>query len=95
MKMPFALAAQAVSQINAQIIPEDHPVLPDLRRTFGDHTFFIGEEGLSIIEPAEVPEPGMQAGEVVKVACWHDDEHTTLAPQEPVATDIVVLLKPN
>lgn len=95
MKISAALAEQAVNQINAELIPDDHPAVPQLTRVFGDHTFFIDAEGLSIVEPAEVPEPGMEACELVKVARWSDDGRTTLAPHPPQPTAVVVVLKPH
>jgi hypothetical protein len=93
MKMSAMLVEQATAQIDAEPIPEDHPAVPQLTRIFGDHTFFIDREGLSIVEPAEEPEPGVQAGEVVKLASWSDERRTTLAPHEPEPTDQVVILK--
>jgi hypothetical protein len=38
------------SQFEAQAIPESHPVLTRLNELFGDHTFFVDSDGLSIVE---------------------------------------------
>ena len=44
-----------LSQFEAQAIPESHPVLPRLNELFGDHTFFVDSDGLSIVEPIDGP----------------------------------------
>lgn len=93
MKMSAMLVEQAISQMDAEPIPEDHPAVEQLTRIFGDHTFFVDRDGLSIVEPAEEPEPGVQTGEVIKLASWSDERRTTLAPHEPEPTDQVVILR--
>jgi hypothetical protein len=48
---------------------------------------------LSVIEPTEFAGSGDAAsGTVVKLANWSDPDLTSLAPQEPELTDIVVTL---
>ena len=42
-----------LEQIDAEVIPDDHPSLPKLREVFGDHTFFIDDGGLTIIQPLD------------------------------------------
>jgi hypothetical protein len=53
MKLNAALVERTLGQIEAEAIPEDHPVLPKLKGLFGDHTFFLDKSGLNIIEPME------------------------------------------
>jgi len=93
MKMSFQMVERALSQFEAEAVPENHPAVTQLNRLFGDHTFFIDESGLSIVEPTEPSESGAQAGVVVKLASWSDSSHTTLAPHPPEATDLVILLE--
>ena len=53
MKLTWAQIERALSQFEAQAIPESHPVLTRLNELFGDHTFFIDSDGLSIVEPID------------------------------------------
>jgi hypothetical protein len=92
MRLSSAHVERALSQIEAQPIPDNHPVVPQLNELFGDHTFFLDNTGLSIVEPAEAPQDGVQAGKVVNVAAWKDDNRTSLTPHEPEATGTVILL---
>jgi hypothetical protein len=92
MRLTSTQVERTLRQIEAQPIPDNHPALPQLNRLFGDHTFFLDSTGLSIVEPAEAGEPGVEAGKVVNVANWSDSSHTSLAPHEPESTDVVVAL---
>jgi hypothetical protein len=90
MKLTSALVQRMEDQFEAQAIPENHPAVPQLSKLFGDHTFFIDGEGLSIVEAAEPTDGGAQAGKVVKLANWNDQTRTSLTPHEPEPTDIVI-----
>jgi hypothetical protein len=93
MKMKPAQVERTLSQLEAQAIPDDHPVVPQLNALFGDHTFFLDSNGLSVVEPTEFARSGdALSGTVVKLANWNDPNLTSLAPQEPEVTDIVVVL---
>lgn len=90
MRLSTARVERALSQVTAQAIPENHPVVPQLSQIFGDHTFFVDNSGLLIVEPtdsAEIPK-----GQVIKLAAWSDANRTALAPHEPQATDLVITL---
>jgi hypothetical protein len=89
MKLTSALVERALAQFDAQAIPDDHPVLPQLNRLFGDHTFFIDGNGLNIVEPAEAP-PGAQAGQVVNIASWNEATPPSLEPHEPAPTELLL-----
>jgi hypothetical protein len=93
MKMSSQMVERALSQFEAEAVPENHPAVTQLNRLFGDHTFFIDGSGLSIVELTEPSESGAQAGVVVKLASWSDSSHTSLAPHPPEATDLVILLE--
>jgi hypothetical protein len=92
MKLTSDLVQRTVSQFDARTIPDTHPAIPQLSELFGDHTFFLDNNGLHIVEPAEATKRGVQKGKVVKLASWADANHTALAPHRPETTDIVVLL---
>ena len=61
MKLTSAQVKETLSQLPCQVIPGSHPVVPQLNRLFGKHTFFIDDQGLNIVEPEQLvphePEP--------------------------------------
>jgi hypothetical protein len=91
MKLTSDLVERTLSQYDARVIPENHPVTPQLSRMFGDHTFFIDDDGLSILEPMDPPDPSTDACKVVKLANWAEGGNT-LAPHDPEETDVVIVL---
>src|SRR6185437_9535582 len=92
MKLSSARVQQTLTQFEAQPIPDDHPAVSQLSQVFGDHTFFLDGDGLSIVEPAEPVEAGAQTAKVVKLASWKDAERTSLTPHNPEPTDVVIAL---
>jgi hypothetical protein len=94
MKLTSALVERTLTQFEAQAIPENHPVVPQLNSLFGDHTFFLNGSGLNIVEPTE-GDDGAQKGQVVKIAGWQDSDRTSLVPHEPEPTDVVIVLDPQ
>jgi hypothetical protein len=92
MKLTSAQVEQTLSQFEAQVIPNDHPMVPQLSNLFGDHTFFLDSNGLNIVEPADSSQAGVQAGRIVNLANWRDANLTSLAPHEPEPTDAIVEL---
>ncbi len=91
MKLTSTWVDQTQSQLNVQVIPDDHPAAKKLSDAFGDHTFFLGMDGLHIVEPTEPADMVSEAGEVVKLASWRDQERTMLQPQEPEVVGVVVV----
>ena len=61
MKLTSAQVERTLGQFEAEAIPDDHPVVPQLNDLFGEHTFFLDSNGLNILEPADLelhdPEP--------------------------------------
>lgn len=92
MRLSSAHVERALTQIEAPAIPDNHPVVPQLTELFGDHTFFLGNSGLSIVEPADAPPSGMKTAKVINLAAWKDENRTSLAPHEPQPTDVVIVL---
>jgi hypothetical protein len=92
MKLNTEMVDQTLSQIDAQAISDDHPLIPRLKTLFGDHTFFLDSSGLNIIEPVE-GKP--QTGAVVNVASWDDTEERNLVAHEPESTDTTIQLGPK
>ncbi len=58
MKLSPAQVERTVSQLQIEAIPDNHPLVPQLNRLFGEHTYFLDQNGLSIVEPAD-SEPGI------------------------------------
>jgi hypothetical protein len=95
MKFNSVLVEQAVTQLGAEPIPDQHPAIPQLNQVFGEHKFFLDPNRLHIVEPDAPNEAGEQTGKVVKVAGWSDAQRTSLSPQPPEPTGIVIVLAPD
>ena len=94
MKLNAAQVERTLKQFDAQALPDDHPVVPELNSLFGDHTFFLDSDGLNVLEPAETSEPDeAQTGRIVNLAYWSDDTLTKLSPHEPEPTGVIVSLE--
>jgi hypothetical protein len=93
MKLTSAQVERTLSQFEAeaQAIPDNHPVVPQLNELFGDHTFILDSNGLNIVEPTNET-PGSQEVRVVNLANWSDANLTSLAPHEPEPTGTVIEL---
>jgi hypothetical protein len=95
MKLNSAQLEQTLSQFEAEVLPEDHPALKQLSGMFGDHTFFLDNSGLNVLEPAGMPETETPTGEIVNLANWSDATLTSLRPHEPEPTGVLVVLEPR
>ncbi len=89
MKLKETQVDQVLDQLPAEVVPDDHPTVPQLESVFGPHTFFVGSEGLHVVERGAADGAGEQVTYVVKVAHWADDEKTSLIPQDAEVTDTV------
>jgi hypothetical protein len=81
---------QTLSQIDAQVLPDSHPVAAQLSDMFGDHTFFLDQSGLKVLEPTDTATTiatEIPAGEVVSLADWSDP---TLTPHPPEMTGTII-----
>ena len=96
MRLTSAQVERTLSQFDARPVPDDHPMVPQLNDLFGDHTFFLDGNGLSVLEPVErAGTEHLQACKIVSLANWTDENLTSLAPHEPEATEVVVVLEPR
>ncbi|CEJ15562.1 hypothetical protein [Phreatobacter sp. AB_2022a] len=86
---------RALELYEAQVVPDHAAVMPQLVSLFGPHTFFVNDAGLSIVEPFEADGAEREAVQVVRLARWGDDEHTSLIPHAPERTDTVLQLALN
>ena len=48
MKLTSTQIEQTLGQFEAEPIPEDHPMVPQLNEVFGEHTYFVNSDGLII-----------------------------------------------
>jgi len=97
MKLTSAEVARTLSQYEANAIPDDHPMVAQLSELFGEHTFFLADNGLNIVEPTEPGEAASHpaTAQVVNIANWGDTNQTSLAPHEPEPTEVVIQLAAN
>jgi hypothetical protein len=95
MKLSSSQVERTLHQFQAQALPDSHPSVAELNRVFGDHTFFLDESGLHIVEPAVPDEDESEAGQVVKLASWQDENRTRLTAHKPEPSDVVVELGPD
>jgi len=95
MRLSSNLVERTLSQFDAEAVPDNHPVISQLNRLFGDHTFFLDNNGLNIVEPTEPTHTQVQKGQVVNIASWNDADPGGLVPHEPEPTDVVVTLGPK
>jgi hypothetical protein len=92
MKLDSAQVERTLSQFQGEAIPDNHPSVPQLNNVFGEHTFFLDRNGLSIVEPASAAGVGSQWAKVVKLANWSEANPNRLEPHQPEPTDIIVTL---
>jgi len=90
MKLNASQIAAVKQDLSAEPLEEQNPAMPSLRQAFGDHTFYVGSDGLFVVEPVEdTAHPG-QPAQLVLVAAWADDERKALQPVPPQQTQTVV-----
>jgi hypothetical protein len=91
MKMNSAQIEQTLQQFQAQAIPAGHPVIPQLQRLFGDHTYFLDGKGLNIVEPVNEEQDAGGRAVVVNLADWVDGaDKNSLEPHSPEVTELVI-----
>jgi len=93
MKLSSDAIEQALTQFEADPLPDDHPAVAQLNQIYGDHTYFLDPTGLHIVETAAKTNSGSQQAVVVKLASWSDESRTSLAPHPPEPTNLVIELK--
>jgi hypothetical protein len=79
MKLSKTQVRNVVDQLASQVIPSNHPSIPQLERSFGEHTFFLGEDGLHVIERSELDARRADHAYAVRLASW-DSTKTKLMP---------------
>jgi predicted TIM-barrel fold metal-dependent hydrolase len=82
---------QTLNQMDAEVLPENHPATAQLTDLFGDHTFLLDHSGLKVLEPAENSASDLETSQVVSLADWSDATLTSLKPHAPEPTGTVVV----
>ena len=94
MKLTSTQIAATRETIEANPLPDDHPVMGQLKEAFGEHTFFIDQNGLSVfVDQSEVPEQvELPEGDprLVLIAAWTDESRQALGAVEPVDTGVTL-----
>ncbi len=93
MKLNAQQVAQVSDQTGADPVPEDHPVVSDLKNAFGDHTFYMAPDGLCVWESMGESDTGDEMAKAMVVASWADEEKKELLPHDPKPTAVVVKLE--
>ena len=91
MKLDAAQRRRVEEQLGVDAVPEEHPVTPDLKEAFGDHTFFLDAGGLNIVESTAPPE--RSNCKVVKLASWAGEQRTELLSHAPEVLPVTVDLE--
>jgi hypothetical protein len=87
MKLTSMQVSRTLRKFKARVIPENHPIVPELNGLFGEHTFFLDHSGLSILEPVDAEG---KSARIVNLANWSDDDAPIdFEPHAPEAKDVV------
>ena len=89
MKLTAEQIDSVTSQFEAQAVPQDNRMIAE--NIFGEHTFFLDNNGLYIVEKL-AEEAGAPIVRVVKLASWTDPDHRFLAAHPPELTDLEINL---
>ena len=95
MKLNDAQIEQTLHQLHGEAIPAEHPVIPQLERLYGDHTYFLDGNGLNIVEPVEADLLTRRRGVVVNLANWTNETASSLQPHDPQLTELVDDIDPR
>src|ERR1700675_4860051 len=93
MKLTAPWVDQTQTQFDVQALPDDHPATEKLHEAFGVHTFFVGDDGLHIVEEIESPRAETDARAVVRLASWQDEQRSNLEIHEPELVGTVALVE--
>jgi hypothetical protein len=92
MKLTTDQTVAVQRQTGADPLPDDNPTMGQLQEIFGEHTFYVAEQGLVVPEPAadEQAEEPVEEGSVefLLVAVWAGEDKQALQPIEPQRTGI-------
>lgn len=90
MKLTNEQIAAARDTLGASPVDPEHPAVAQLEQAFGEHTFYVDQNGLLVfVDPVELDqEPGDPR--LVLIAAWTDDEKRQLGAVNPVDTGVTL-----
>ena len=89
MKLTELQIQRVESQTGAKAIAQDHPSHGELESNFGQHTFFIDEDGLHVWDRPSDDEAESSKLVGIRLATWTDEKKTALAPHEPAPIKVL------
>ncbi len=93
MKLTDEQIAQIKDQLGADPVPADNPAMKMLAQHFGEHTFYVDEDGLHFFETLETEAAsGPNDVRPVRIATWTDEKREALSPHEPVVGTTAVTI---
>lgn len=93
MKLTDQQIAQIKDQLGADPVPADSPATKTLAQHFGEHTFYVDEDGLHFFETLEAEaENGSNDVHPVRVATWTNENREALSPHDPVVGTTAVTI---
>jgi hypothetical protein len=89
MKLSDTQIAAISATTGAQPIPDDDPAMGQLKEAIGDHTFYVDQHGLLVLEDTETAAKESEL-EIVRVGQWADETRSTMGVVPPQPTGQVV-----
>ena len=89
MKLSTAQIAAVQEATGANPLPEDNPAQAQLSEALGDHTFYLDQQGLVVLETPEEAAAD-DTLEIVRVGQWADEDRQQLGLTPPQRTGQVI-----
>lgn len=90
MKLSNAQIAAVEQATGANPIPAEDPATEKLSEVVGDHTFYVDQQGLVVLESPEAAATPDETLEIVRVGTWVEGEQQQLALTPPQRTGQVL-----
>jgi hypothetical protein len=91
MKLNDEQINQVQEQTGATPISDSNPALEQIKSHFGDHTFYLSDQGLIVWEPVEDDAQPLDIA-AIQVAAWSDEDKNSMTVHEPRATSLILRL---
>lgn len=93
------LTAAAMNTVEEELginpLETTNPAIESLKKTFGDHTFYVGQEGLFVFEPDDSDDAPKKKGQTIRltlIAGWTDANRKAVGKVEPQPTEMTVTI---
>ncbi|MDX5361427.1 MAG: hypothetical protein LPL00_08330 [Alphaproteobacteria bacterium] len=95
MRLTEAQVTAVRNALDVEPVEEDNPAMETLRNALGDHTFYLGQEGLFVFEPVPAEQANGEGtpAQLILVAAWTDEERKAVQAVEPQVTNVTVDLE--